>query len=149
MSDGIDENLMLLAEWELRRGLQNHVAAERERIRELAALTHRLEQALRERDEARDERDSCRKKLDATASAHERDLIAIWRVLGNYHEPPSSSEAVIDAVQLMRDERRQLRARLVECRPWVGVCPFPNTARFSEMIAIRDLADDTLEEVKP
>lgn len=46
-------------------------------------------------------------------------------------------------------ERRQLRARLVECRPWVGVCPFPNTKGFSEMLAIRDLADDTLEEVKP
>lgn len=41
MSDGTDENL------------QNRAVAERERIRELAALTHRLEQALRERDELR------------------------------------------------------------------------------------------------
>lgn len=49
----------------------------------------------------------------------------------------------------LRAERRQLRARLVECRPWVGVCPFPNTKGFSEMLAIRDIADDTLEEVKP
>lgn len=142
MTDEAGDNLLLLAEWELRRDLK-------ERWREIASLTHRLEQAIRERDEARDERDSCRKALDSAASAHERDLVAIWRVLGNYHEPPSSSEAVIDAVQLMRDERRQLRARLVECRPWVGVCPFPNTAGFSEMLAIRDLADDTLEEVQP
>jgi hypothetical protein len=129
--------------------LKDHVASERERWREITSLTHKLEQAIRERDEARDERDSCRKALDAAASAHERDLIAIWRVLGNYHEPPSSSESVIDAVQLMRDERRQLRARLVECRPWVGVLPYPNTPGFSEMIAIRDIADDTLAEVPP
>ena len=47
------------------------------------------------------------------------------------------------------NERRQLRARLVECRPWVGVVPYPNTPGFSEMLSIRDLADDTLEEVKP
>lgn len=129
--------------------LQERIAAEQERWREIASLTNRLEQSIRERDEARDERDSCRKKLDATASAHERDLVAIWRILGNYHEPPSSSEAVIDAVQLMRDERRQLRARLVECRPWVGVCPWPNTPGFTEMLAIRDIADDTLAEVPP
>jgi hypothetical protein len=140
------------------------------------AMTERCETVERERDEARAESarlqervatqddglrygekvcadlmtqiEGLRGKLDALATAHERDLIAIWRVLGNYHEPPSSSESVIDAVQLMRDERRQLRARLVECRPWVGVVPYPNTPGFSEMIAIRDLADDTLEEVE-
>lgn len=49
----------------------------------------------------------------------------------------------------LSSERRQLRARLVECRPWVGVLPYPNTPEFSEMLAIRDLADDTLEEVQP
>ena len=48
----------------------------------------------------------------------------------------------------LRSDRRQLRRRLVECRPWVGVCPFPNQPGFDEMLAIRDLADDTLEEVK-
>jgi phage shock protein A len=77
--------------------------------------------------------------------------------------------ATVDALQIARDdadeargeverlrrernklisERRQLRARLVECRPWVGVLPYPGTPEFNEMIAIRDLADDTLEEVK-
>lgn len=53
-----------------------------------------------------------------------------------------------DEAAKLRAERRQLRRRLVECRPWVGVCPFPNHPGFSEMLAIRDLADDTLEEVK-
>lgn len=51
-------------------------------------------------------------------------------------------------IQKLRDEKRQLRRRLVECRPWVGVCPLPNTPGFSEMLAIRDIADDTLDEVK-
>jgi hypothetical protein len=53
-----------------------------------------------------------------------------------------------DEAARLRAERRQLRRRLVECRPWVGVCPFPNQPGFDEMIAVRDLADDTLEEVK-
>ena len=48
----------------------------------------------------------------------------------------------------LRAERRQLRNRLVECLPWVGVCPLePN--RIQLMQLVRDLADDTLEEVKP
>jgi len=51
-------------------------------------------------------------------------------------------------VDKLRADRRQLRRRLVECRPWVGVCPFPNQPGFGEMLAIRDLADDTLAEVK-
>lgn len=58
-------------------------------------------------------------------------------------------DALREEVAKLRDERRQLRARLVECRPWVGVCPFPNHPGFNDMLAIRDLADDTLEEVKP
>ena len=53
-----------------------------------------------------------------------------------------------DKVLVLKAERRQLRRRLVECRPWVGVCPFPNHPGFDEMLAIRDLADDTLAEVK-
>ena len=52
-----------------------------------------------------------------------------------------------DEAAKLRHERRQLRRRLVECRPWIGVCPFPNHPGFSEMLAIRDLADDTLKEV--
>jgi septal ring factor EnvC (AmiA/AmiB activator) len=51
-------------------------------------------------------------------------------------------------VDRLRAERRQLRARLVECLPWVGKTPYPNTASFTEMIAARDLAKDTLFELK-
>lgn len=51
-------------------------------------------------------------------------------------------------IEQLRADCRQLRRRLVECRPWVGVCPFPNQPGFDEMLAIRDLADDTLAEVK-
>jgi hypothetical protein len=48
----------------------------------------------------------------------------------------------------LRAERRQLRTRLVECLPFVGVCPLePN--RIQLMQLVRDLADNTLEEVKP
>lgn len=55
-------------------------------------------------------------------------------------------EARNDAANL-RAERRQLRARLVECRPWVGACPYPDTPGFDEVMAIRALSDDTLAEV--
>jgi hypothetical protein len=47
-------------------------------------------------------------------------------------------------VERLRHERRMFRRRLVECLPWVGVSPF---RRFDEMLATRDLAKDTLDEV--
>jgi hypothetical protein len=47
----------------------------------------------------------------------------------------------------LRHERRMFRRRLVECLPWVGCTPYPNTRHFDEMIACRDLAKDTLDEV--
>jgi hypothetical protein len=53
-------------------------------------------------------------------------------------------DALLAEVDRLRSERRQLRARL----PWVGKTPYPNTASFTEMIAARDLAKDTLFEVK-
>jgi hypothetical protein len=58
-------------------------------------------------------------------------------------------DALEQKIQVLIDERRQLRARLVECRAWAGRCPYPNTPAFDELIAVRELADDTLEEVKP
>lgn len=51
-------------------------------------------------------------------------------------------------IERLRAERRQLRARLVECRPWVGVCPWPDTPGWRDVMAVRDLADDTLREVE-
>lgn len=50
--------------------------------------------------------------------------------------------------QKLRAERRQLKHRVMECLKWVGVVPYPNTTGFSEMSAVRDLAIDTLEEIK-
>lgn len=109
----------------------------------------RVREVMEERDEARAEVERLRGLLDKATSAHERDLVAVARALGFVHEPPSSAEEVAKAASLRLNERRQLRARLVECRPWVGVCPWPGTKGFTEMLAIRDIADDTLEEVGP
>ena len=47
---------------------------------------------------------------------------------------------------VLRGERRQLRRRLVECRPWVGVSP-TDPAKRDKVDAIRDLVNDTLKEV--
>lgn len=95
-----------------------------------------------ERDEARAEVE----RLRAEAAA--------WRATAadkgySSREVAKERDTLREEIARLRAERRQLRARLVECRPWVGVCPFPNTAGFSEMLAIRDLADDTIAEVKP
>ena len=68
---------------------------------------------------------------------------------------PVHASHLTDVVTLLEDERdklraerRQLRARLVECLPFVGVCPLePNRIQWMQLV--RDLADDTLEEVKP
>lgn len=68
---------------------------------------------------------------------------------------PVHASHLTDVVTLLEDERdklraerRQLRTRLVECLPFVGVCPLePN--RIQLMQLVRDLAEDTLEEVKP
>lgn len=109
MSDGTDENLMLLAEWELRRDLQNHVAAERKRIRELAALTHRLEQALHERDRVKSDLDflirSSRDDIAVLRKLHEFDILAIWHEATDATHPPQSVQDVLAAVRKLRQER--------------------------------------------
>ena len=56
--------------------------------------------------------------------------------------------AARDEIDKLRAERRQLRTRLVECLPFVGVCPLQPT-RLQLMLLVRGLADDTLEEVQP
>lgn len=68
---------------------------------------------------------------------------------------PVHASHLTDVVTLLEDERdklraerRQLRARLVECLPLVGVCPLePNRIQWMQLV--RDLADDTLAEVQP
>ena len=120
MTDETHEDLTLLAEWELRRDLQNRVAAERERIRELVSLTHRLEQALRERDEARSNLDflirSSRadiavlqklhsEEIAKLTAAHERDLLTIWHEATDAIHPPATAQDVREAVRKLRQER--------------------------------------------
>lgn len=56
-------------------------------------------------------------------------------------------DALLAEVERLRHERRMFRRRISECLPWVGCTPYPGTPGFSEMIACRDLARDTLEEV--
>lgn len=55
-------------------------------------------------------------------------------------------DLIADA-NLLLHERRQLRARLVECVPWVGVCP-TDPAKTNQMRAVRDLSLLTLKEVQ-
>ncbi len=59
------------------------------------------------------------------------------------------AQRIGDALRALQAQVKQLRARLADCRPWVGVCPWPGTPAWSEVIAARELADDTLEEIKP
>lgn len=56
-------------------------------------------------------------------------------------------ELLEEQITLLRDERRQLRKRLEECLPWVGACPLDPT-KIREMHLIKDLAQDTLHEVR-
>ena len=113
-----------------------------------------------ERDEARaDFANACdvgrRQEARAEKAGRERDelraqLAFLREEYGvNADNGTLTRDALEQKIQVLLHERRQLRARLVECRPWVGVCPFPNQPGFDEMLAIRDLTDDTLKEVGP
>ena len=132
--------------------LQERVATQDDGLRHGEQVCARL---VAERDEARAEVE--RLRLERDEARHTLGRIAAVLFLSR---APLDDEELVEAVLMARDalaqkiqvlihERRQLRARLVECRPWVGVCPFPNQPGFSEMLAVRDLADDTLNEVKP
>jgi len=120
VTDETHEDLTLLAEWELRRDLQKHIAAERERIQELAALTHLLEKTIRERDEARDNLDflmRCSRtdiavlrkmhheEVAKLTAEHERGILAIWHEATDAIHPPATVEDVIAAVRKLRQER--------------------------------------------
>lgn len=90
-------------------------------------------------DAMRRERDALRERLE------EREADMHARVRAEYDATIAGSWRI--ALARVEAERRQLRARLVECRPWVGVCPI-EPDRIREMCLVRDLADDTLQEVK-
>lgn len=73
----------------------------------------------------------------------------VWRECGVCERDKARAEVerLRAEVDRLRYERRMFRRRIKECLPWVGCTPYPNTPGFSEMIACRDLAKDTLEEV--
>jgi hypothetical protein len=58
------------------------------------------------------------------------------------------ARALWEELDRIKGERDLFRARLVDVMPWVGCVPYPNTPRFTEMILVRDLAQDALDEVK-
>lgn len=101
---------------------------------ENAFLTKEVKNLRMTLDQVKVERERCSKEASDLA-----DQVRVAKQL---------IDSLDDALLKARNDRRQLRRRLVECRPWVGVCPFPNQPGFGEMIAIRDLADDTLWELK-
>ena len=101
--------------------------AERERdVAQAATVNAALIHAdlVRERDEAR-----------AQVARREREHEALL-------------ETAQKALACVKAERDELRARLVECLPWVGVRAF-DPEKIPEVRLVRDLADDTLNEVKP
>lgn len=51
-------------------------------------------------------------------------------------------------VSRLEHERRMLRRRLVEARKWVGFCPNLPEGIQELCQGVRDLIDDTLDEVK-
>jgi len=106
--------------------LNDRCASYAEDVESLNGCVARLETALYE---ARDEAVKMRDEWKSRATFAEQEL--------------SEAKRVVDR---LRAERRQLRRRLLECRSWVGVCPL-EPARINEMCLIRDLADDTLNEV--
>jgi hypothetical protein len=109
MTDETHEDLTLLAEWELRRDLQNRVAAERERIREFATLTHLLEKTMRERDELRSR--LMHAEADAEQAIHneafnERQRIVAWIRARHAHGSADCSLSLmaLDALRVVGEE---------------------------------------------
>lgn len=80
---------------------------------------------------------ACAALLDASYQIDDTAKADIWRDLA------ADARAQFDR---LTHERRMFRRRLVECHPWVGVCPLA-ADRIQEVCAVRDLADDALKEV--
>jgi hypothetical protein len=87
-----------------------------------------------------EERDELRHKL-AGEAAHIKSLEGLLVDAAN------ERDALRAEVERLRYERRMFRRRIAECLPWVGRVPYPNTGHFSEMIACRNIAQQTLDEV--
>ncbi len=52
-------------------------------------------------------------------------------------------------IEKLRASAEMYRARLKEVMAWVGRTPYPNTKYFTEMILVKELAEDALEEEIP
>ena len=78
-------------------------------------------------------------------AGYDRTIADAWRA--EVAKVEDQRNALRSEVDKLRHERRMFRRRIAECLPWVGRTPYPNTPGFSEMIACRDLAKNTLDEV--
>jgi hypothetical protein len=120
--------------------LKDRCTSYSEDVESLNECVARLETALYE---ARDEAVKMRDEWKSRATYAEKELSDAFGLPPTIGPSGGEAKRVVDR---LRAERRQLRRRLVECRPWVGVCPL-EPAKINEMCLIRDLADDTLNEV--
>lgn len=135
---------------DLRRELEE-ARAEIERLQRLLSHatqenpgTSTLVMLMNEASEAKAERDALKQKLDELPAMYREDIESLN---GCVERLGSENTKLRSEVERLRHERRMFRRRLVECLPWVGCTPYPNTSHFNEMIACRDLAKDTLDEV--
>jgi len=78
-------------------------------------------------------------------AGYDRTIADAWRA--EVAKVEDQRNALRSEVDKLRHERRMFRRRVAECLPWVGCTPYPNTPGFSDMIACRDLAKNTLDEV--
>ena len=58
----------------------------------------------------RGEVERLRERLDATAQAHERDVVRLARALGWTHEPPASVDEVVERAAALHAENARLTA---------------------------------------
>ena len=107
------------------------------------AMAEDLLSALDEARKALEEREA---DMHARIRAgYDRTIADAWRA--EVAKVEDQRNALRSEVDKLRYERRMFRRRIAECLPWVGCTPYPNTSHFNEMIACRDLAKDTLDEV--
>lgn len=138
-ADALEEvRVSLVANVEDYRERCEAIARERDEARAQVQAWQAEELARRTVERLRRERD----EADVESAQRALSLVAIER-----DEALAEVERLRAEVERLRHERRMFRRRLAECIPWVGVVPYPNTKGSNEMVAVRDLAIDTLEDV--
>lgn len=143
----IEEVRQLLREGvECRRDIEARLKR-MERVVDTDALSAEVSRLRAERDLAEKQIAQLRSEiaqLNDRCESYSEDVNSLNSCLTKLEEALYASR---DEAANLRYERRMFRRRLVECLPWVGKTPFPNTPAFSEMLATLDLAKDTLKEV--